>query len=122
MKEDQDLVHHNLGPEQVAALNALQAMRDGRLDTEGGYPAVVDGATIRGYVVIADADDNDGPSLTVYRWRDVLRWYRAALVYLAENPEEATEANFNHAWEEHNDAVPGIVQAMYETAPDDIAM
>ena len=107
-----------LTAEQEAAIAALNAMRGGRLDMEGGYPAVVDGYTIEGYVLIADANDNDGPTLTVYRWPDLLRWYQKALRWLETNPPE-DEYDLDR-WEEVEEAIPGIVHAMYETEPEGI--
>lgn len=70
-----------------AALDALQKMLDMRLESQGGYPAVIDGNTIPGYVVIADVDHDEAPELTIYKWPTVLAWHREALEYLKDNPE-----------------------------------
>jgi hypothetical protein len=87
-------------PEREAVLNALQAMRDGRLDTEGGYPADIDGSSVPGYILIADVDHDRAPTLTVHRWRDAIRWYHRALRFL----------------EDHPDFRDDIASAMYETS------
>lgn len=104
-----------LTDEQRAALAALQSMRDKRLDLDGGYPAVVDGETIPGYVLIADERKHDGPELVVYQWSKLIDWYRDALEFLKDDPEFAEDEACS--WEERNGAVPGIASAMRETTP-----
>jgi hypothetical protein len=100
-------------------LGALRAMRWGRIEWEGGYPAVVVGDTIPGYVLVADCDSNDGPELVVYRWPDLFRWYEEALRWRVDNPGECL--GFTEA-ERENETLPGIVTAMYETQPEGIEL
>jgi hypothetical protein len=111
-----------LSPEQHAALAALEAMRSARLDTEGGDPAVINGHSIPGYVAIADYSENAGPDLIIYAWDDLLRWYEDALAWLKDHPEEFDPYSRSCHWEKECGARKGIVQAMYETETDDIAL
>jgi hypothetical protein len=111
-----------LSREQNAALAALEAMRNGRLDTEGGYPAVIDGHTIPGYVLIADHTENNGPELTIYRWPDLLLWYRRALAFLKDHPEDFDPQSPSCHWLIACGGGTAIVEAMYETETDDIAL
>ena len=64
-------------------LRALTRMRRHRLEVIGGNPAWIDGDTIPGYVVIADINDQDEPTLDIYTWDYMERWYDAAKRYRA---------------------------------------
>lgn len=91
--------------ERAAALDALQATRNIRLEVQSGYPAVVDGVTIPGWVVVADVDLDGAPDLRLYRWPNLLRWHRADVSYLQDHSAEVD-----------------IVGAMDETEPDGIGL
>jgi len=68
----------------------LQAMRDIRLDFQGGYPAQIDSTTIPGYVIIADVDHDDAPFSDIYKWEDLYRWHELATAFLEEYPNGYT--------------------------------
>jgi hypothetical protein len=56
-----------------------------RLESQGGYPAVIRADTIPGWIVIADVDHDDAPALELIRWDDARRWWRRAKRYHAKH-------------------------------------
>lgn len=100
-----------------ATVAAIQSMRDSRFDSWGGYPAVVDGTTIPGYVLVADLDHDEAPTLDVCRTENAIQWFRDALAFLEHHPEFADDGT---EWEEQNGASQGIAAAMHETEPQGI--
>jgi hypothetical protein len=92
-----------LTEEQEAALQALRYMHYARIELDGGYPAQIDGETVPGYVLVADVIGAMEPHLFIYRWPDLLDWYRDALDFRREEGDRYT-----------------IRDAMWETKPEDI--
>lgn len=46
---------------------------------DGGYEPVINGSRIPDWVVVADVDDNDRPTLSLITWENLLAWYHRAL-------------------------------------------
>lgn len=59
---------------QETIYKVLESTGSGKLEMFGGYPAVIDGNTLPGYVIIADANENSEPSLTIYTWAALEEW------------------------------------------------
>lgn len=69
------------------AVEMLQTYLDERLDSQGGYPAVVEYLKVPGKVIIADVDHDEAPTLTILSDAVMLRWARHATDYMKAYPE-----------------------------------
>ncbi len=78
------------------AETALNAMLDEWAQNVGGYPGFAC-TRIPGYTLMVQPNEGE-PSLRIYRNRTVVRWYRKALRFLRDYPDEDMGTALAETW------------------------